>query len=53
MGSILDDIKQKLSGAWVLDRTENFEQALQEMGEHIFLYHIEKNIIQFHGLVEC
>jgi hypothetical protein len=33
MGSELDEIKDKLSGSWVLDRSENFEEALQEMGE--------------------
>jgi hypothetical protein len=36
MGSNLDEINEKLSGLWVLDRTENFEEALQEMGEHDF-----------------
>ena len=38
MGSELDEIKENLSGAWVLDRTENFEEALQEMGEQIIYY---------------
>jgi hypothetical protein len=36
MGSELDEIKDKLSGSWMLDRSENFEEALQEMGELAF-----------------
>lgn len=29
----LEDIKDKLGGKWTLDRTENFDEALQEMGK--------------------
>lgn len=33
----LDEIKSELGGKWKLDRSENFDDFLKELGEHFFL----------------
>lgn len=33
MGSDQNEIKEKLAGIWVLDRTDNFDEALKAMGK--------------------
>jgi len=32
MGDVIEEIQAQIGGAWILDRTENFEEALEEMG---------------------
>lgn len=34
MCSAIEDIRKQLAGRWLLDRTENFDEALEEMGEY-------------------
>ena len=40
MGGIIEEIKQQLGGEWTLDRSDNFDEALKEMGECI-LHHLQ------------
>jgi len=34
---VADEIQTQLVGNWTLDRSDNFEEALKEMGEIYFL----------------
>lgn len=36
MGGVYEEIKSKIGGKWELDRSENFEEALEEMGKICF-----------------
>jgi hypothetical protein len=33
MGDYIEEINKQLVGIWELDRTENFDEALEAMGE--------------------
>ena len=33
MGSDIEEINKQLAGIWELDRTENFDEALETMGK--------------------
>ncbi len=37
MRIIVDEIKQQLGGKWALERSDNFEEALKEMGETLYI----------------
>jgi hypothetical protein len=45
MGGYVEEINKQLVGTWELDRTENFDEALEAMGELLKFYRLEKNVI--------
>ena len=44
----LDEIKEQLGGKWKLDRSENFDEFLKELGKHFFFIYCTFHWYIFH-----